>query len=112
MTHPGWIAMGLALILIGGWLIRWANRNSMTAMIRDATVGVAIDTMTKHGRPNMPPDMQAKIDDIANAKGATGKAKKIASYGVRNSMSQVFGVAGFIMLVTGLMMVVFGFMYG
>ena len=112
MTHPGWIAIGLAMIIAGIWLIRWANRNSMAGAIRDATVGIAVDAITKRGRPSMPPEIQAKMADVANAKGATGKAKKIASYGVRNSMSQVFGVAGFILFVTGLMVAIFGFMYG
>ena len=40
MTHPGWIAIGLVMVLVGIWLIRWANRYSMTGAIADA-IGVA-----------------------------------------------------------------------
>lgn len=111
MTHPGWVGIGLAMVLIGIWLIRWANRNSMTGAIADATAEAAFGAIRKRGRPDMPAGIKSRLDDVAGAPTATGKARKIASYTFRHAMSQVFGIAGFIILVAGLLLVVFGAFY-
>ncbi|MBR2536758.1 MAG: hypothetical protein IKE66_11875 [Hyphomicrobium sp.] len=111
MTHPGWVAIGLAMVLIGIWLIRWANRNSMTGAIADATAEAAIGALKKRGRPDMPADIRARLDDVAGAPTATGKARKVARYAFRHAMSQVFGIAGFIMVMAGLLLAVFGAFY-
>lgn len=111
ITHPAWIAYGLIAALIGIWLIRWASRNNMASAIRDATVGVALDTIAKRGRPGMPAELRAKVDDIRNAQGKSGKARKIASYGVRHSLSQIAGITGFILVMSGLVTAVLGVYY-
>lgn len=111
IAHPTWLVLGLAFALIGVWMIRWASRNNMASAIRDATVGVAIDAVARRGRPNMPPEIRAKIDTIKGAQGGTGKAKKIASYGIRHSLSQLFGVTGFILVMAGLVTAVLGVFY-
>jgi uncharacterized membrane protein len=112
MNHPGWIAIGIVLILVGIWLIRWANRNSMTSAIAEATAEAAYNTVRKGAAPEMPASIKARLDDVNSAPGKTGKAKKIAALGVRHALSQVFGVAGFIAVVVGIMLAVFGAMYG
>lgn len=111
IAHPGWVAIGLVMIVIGIWLVRWANRNSMTSAIADATAEAAISAVRKRGRPDMPSDIKTRFDDVSGAPSATGKAKKVAGYAFRHAMSQVFGVTGFIMIVVGLMMTVFGIFY-
>lgn len=47
MPHPGWVAIGIVMIGIGIWLIRWANRNNMIATMTDATTEAAISAMRK-----------------------------------------------------------------
>ena len=94
IAHPMWLAIGLLMSLIGIWLIRWASRNNMASAIKDATVGAALDTLAKRGRPD--------------GHGVDSKAKKVASYGLRNSMSQLFGATGFILLMAGLVTAVLG----
>jgi hypothetical protein len=111
IPHPTWIIYGLIAVLIGIWLIRWASRNNMASAIRDATVGVALDALAKRGRPEMPAELRAKVDDIRNASGKSGKAKKIASYGVRHSLSQIAGITGFILVMSGLVAAVLGVYY-
>jgi hypothetical protein len=96
LTHPGWVAIGLALIGIGVWLIRWANRNNMAAQIAGATAEAAAKALHRGAHPDAP---------------AQPKTKKIAGYGWRNAMSQLFGVIGFIATVVGVMLVVLGFFY-
>lgn len=92
MTHPEWVAIGLAMILIGIWLIRWANRNSMSAEIAAATADAAIGALKKRSGSETP----------------NGKPPKVVTYSFRHAMSQVFGVAGFIMVIAGLLLAIFG----
>lgn len=112
LTHPGWVAIGLGLILAGGWLIRWANRNNMNSAIASATADAAANAFRKRGRPDMPAEIKGRLDDVASAPTNAGKAKKIAGYGFRHAMSQLFGVIGFILVVTGIMLAVLGVFYG
>lgn len=111
MTHPGWVAVGFAMVLVGIWLIRWANRNSMTGAIADATAEAAIGAIKKRGRPDMPSEIRSRLDDVAGAPTTSGKARKVASYAFRHAMSQVFGIAGFVLLMAGLLLAVFGAFY-
>lgn len=112
LNHPGWIAIGLALIVAGIWLIRWANRNNMASAIAEATAEAAFKGIRKGAAPDMPATIKARLDDVNSAPTKTGKAKKIAGYGIRHALSQVFGVAGFILLVVGVMLVALGAFYG
>ncbi len=45
--HPLWISSGLLLMLAGFWLFRWANRNSATGEIANATKEVALNKLLK-----------------------------------------------------------------
>ncbi len=111
IAHPSWVAIGLGMLAVGIWLIRWANRNSMTAAIADATAEAAIGALRKRGRPDMPSEIKARLDDVAGAPTATGKAKKIAGYTFRHAMSQLFGVIGFVLALGGFLLAVLGVFY-
>ncbi len=112
LNHPGWIAIGIVLIVIGIWLVRWANRNSMTAAIADATAEAAFKSIRNRAAPEMPSAIKTRLDDVASAQSTAGKAKKIAGYGFRHAMSQLFGVIGFVTIVAGLLLAVLGAFYG
>ncbi len=111
MTHPGWVAIGIVMIAIGIWLIRWANRNNMISTMTEATTEVAISAMRKRGSPDMPSEIKARFDDVASEPTTTGKTKKVARYAVRHALSQVFGVMGFVAVVAGLLLAVLGVVY-
>lgn len=112
LAHPGWVAIGTALIFIGIWLIRWANRNNMAGAISSAAAEAAIHAVRKGTKPGMPAGMKARYDDVTSAPSTAGKAKKVAGYAFRNAMSQLFGVIGFFAAITGLMLIVLGLFYG
>ena len=111
LPHPSWVAIGLVLIGIGVWLIRWANRNNMAGQIAGAAAEAAAKALHRGAHSDMPSAIKTKYDDVTSQPTYTGKAKKIAGYGVRNAMSQLFGVTGFITTVVGLMFVVLGLFY-
>jgi uncharacterized membrane protein len=112
LQHPGWVALGIAMILVGVWLIRWANRNNMASVLSSAATEAAIGTMRKGShRGEVPSAIKAGYDDVASAPTHAGKAKKVTGYIFRNAMSQLFGVIGFIMVVVGLMLAVLGLFY-
>lgn len=108
IAHPAWLLAGLLMCAVGVWLVRWANRNNVAAAMKDATVSATLETIAKRGRPDVPPELKAKMSEITGAEGKTGKAKTVASYSIRNSLSQLFGAAGFILLMAGLVTAVIG----
>lgn len=108
INDPFWLFAGLALCVIGIWLIRWAARNNMSSEIKDAAVSATLSALAKRGRPDLPNNVKAKMSEFEAAGGVTGKAKTVARYAVRNSLSQVFGVLGFILLMAGLVTAAIG----
>ncbi|MEQ1652056.1 MAG: hypothetical protein ABL897_06190 [Hyphomicrobium sp.] len=111
IAHPGWLAIGIAMLLAGIWLIRWANRNNMASAIAGATADAAFKAIRKGGQLEMPGEIKTRLDDVSSAKTTSGKAKKVAAYGIRHAMSQLFGVIGFFCVVIGLMLAVLGVFY-
>lgn len=110
-AHPTWIAVGLAMVLIGAWLVRWASRNNMATAISGAAAEAAIKTLRKGAKVETPREIGSRIDDLRSAPGSTGKAKKVAGYAVRHAMSQLFGATGFIMIMAGLVTALLGVFY-
>lgn len=108
IDDAGWLVAGLALCAAGIWLIRWASRNNMASEIKDAAVSATMSALKKRGRPDIPDNVKARMSEFEAAQGVTGKAKTVASYAVRNSLSQVFGVLGFILLMAGLVTAAIG----
>jgi alcohol dehydrogenase class IV len=110
IQHPGWLALGIAMILVGIWLIRWANRNNMASAIAGAAAEAASKALHK-GTHGIPSDIKVRYEDVKSAPTKIGKAKKVAGYGFRHAMSQLFGVIGFFSLIIGLMLCVLGLFY-
>ena len=92
LTHPAWLVYGVLALLIGIWMIRWANRNKVTPAIRGATVGAAIDAVT-------------------GAHGTGRKSKKVAGYGVRKSLAQLSGITGFVLVAAGMLAAIMSVYY-
>jgi hypothetical protein len=111
IAHPLWIALGLVMLLIGVWLIRWAARNNMASAISSATAEAAFNTIRKGGKFEVPGEVRARMDDVRSAQGTTGKAKKVAGYAFRHAMSQLFGIVGFLLVTAGLVAIILGVYY-
>ncbi|MEQ1671129.1 MAG: hypothetical protein ABL893_09755 [Hyphomicrobium sp.] len=111
ILHPAWLALGIVMIAAGIWLIRWANRNNMASAIAGATADAAFKAVRHGAAPEVPAGIKARLDEVRAEQSTTGKAKKIAGYGIRHAMSQLFGVIGFFALIIGLMLVVLGLFY-
>ena len=96
-AHPKWIVAGVALILGGLWLFRWARRNDNSAAIAAATTGAAINKLRKNSVKSAGmPSPAARISTAAR---------------FRNSMAQLLGIVGILMLIAGLLAAVFGVFY-
>ena len=95
--HPIWIFSGVALVLIGFWLLGWAtSRDTATA---DATGQRKLSKLFRRGQHNAPSTA------AANAPPSRTKTN------FRRAMSQLFGLIGFLLIVTGLMAAVLGVFY-
>ncbi len=101
LAHPKWIFFGIASVLFGVWLIRWAARNNMAGRISDATAESAADGLRARGK--------AGVDQLRSSEKAT--REKVARYSARNSMSQLAGIIGFMLVMGGLLAVVLGVYY-
>lgn len=108
LAHPGWVALGLALVILGAWMMRWANRHNVGAVLADATTDAAIGAFRNRGRPEIPDEIRARIDDVSSAPTSMGKARKVAGYALRHAASQLVGIAGFVSVVAGLAVAAFG----
>ncbi len=96
-AHPKWILAGVALILGGLWLFRWARRNDASEAIAAATADVAINKLRKNSpKPAGAPSPAARISTATR---------------FRNSMAQLAGILGILMLISGLVAAVFGIFY-
>jgi hypothetical protein len=96
--HPHWIVAGVLLILVGFWLFRWARRNDASAEVKAAATEAAVNKLLKNSPGKVPAASPAA-------------AKKRAATNFRNSMSQLFGIVGFLMIIAGLVAIVFGIFY-
>jgi hypothetical protein len=93
--HPLWISSGLLLMLAGFWLFRWANRNSATGEIANATKEVALNKLLKGSQ----------------GREASPASKNLPAHNFRRAMSQLFGIIGFLLIIVGLMSLLLGIFY-
>lgn len=110
-SHPAWIVSGVIMMAIGIWMIRWANRHNVARELAGAAANAAITTLRKGGKLEVPSELGARVSEIASAKGATGKTKKVAGYVARQALSQLFGTGGFILAVAGFLTALLGVFY-
>lgn len=108
LAHPGWVAIGLALVILGAWMVRWANRHNMGSVLADATTEAAMGALRNRGRPDVPDEIRSRIDDLSSAPTSMGKARKVAGYAFRHAASHLVGIAGFVGIVVGLALAAFG----
>jgi hypothetical protein len=97
--HPLWIFSGVALVLVGFWLFRWATHSDTAGQIADATGRGKLRSLFRRGQPNAP------------STAATNAPPSRTATNFRRAMSQLFGIIGFLLIIAGLMAVVLGVFY-
>ncbi|HVZ04689.1 hypothetical protein [Hyphomicrobium sp.] len=91
--HPLWISSGILLLIFGGLLFRWARRDNAGERIAIATRESAVNKLFKGG-------------DTPRA-----AAQPLGRHYFRRAMAQFFGIAGFLLIIAGLMATVLGIFY-
>lgn len=91
-----------------GWMFRsWASRNSLTSLGMDAAKSAAWDSVRNRQMPSVPGEYQQKFEELKHASN-TDRAKKVAGYGVRHVLASFVGMAGWVLLLAGLVMAALG----
>lgn len=108
IASPTLLIAGIVLLVIG-WLLRgWASRHDLTSIATDAATGAAWDAVKKRGLPEMPAEVSGRLEEFKAEASSLGRAKKVAGYAARHVVAQVAGVAGWIGLLAGLVLVPLG----
>jgi hypothetical protein len=99
IAHPTWLAAGIALFLIGVWFWRWSQRHSLD--VKSAAIGAAWQG-ARSGKLDVPDDLKAKFQDIANEKSNTRRAAKAGGTVARHFLAKIFGMVGLVGMLSGL----------
>ncbi len=102
-VHSPWLlGAGLAVLLLGGLLWRWAQRNSID--IRGAAVSSAIATARSGLLPGVPDHLKGHVDKIAAAGSNTARAKMVGGTVARHFMAKAVRMAGLVGIIAGIAM--------
>jgi uncharacterized membrane protein YraQ (UPF0718 family) len=99
--HPLWTFSGVALVLVGFWLFRWATSSN--------TSGRSASTAEQGKLRGLFRRRKSQADAPSTA-GTNATPSKTAS-NFRRAMSQLFGIIGFLLIIAGLMAAVLGVFY-
>lgn len=107
MNHPGLLAGGAVLAMIGVVLWRWAARHDLKGMAVDAAWQLA------KGRGNLTAaadsDLGRKLQDLQADSSNVGRATKVAGYAARHFAAQVANVAGLVSMLGGAALIALAF---
>lgn len=108
IAHPSWLGAGVALFLIGFWFWRWSSRNNIDVK------GMAISAAwqgARQGKLDVPDELKAKFNDIANETSNTKRATKAGGTVIRHFVAKVFGLVGLVGMLGGLALSAAGIWY-
>lgn len=98
VAHPVLLATGLALLVVGWLLRRWAARHSLTDQATDA----AWEAVRKRDAGVLQRELADRVGEIRSTGSTLGAAKKVAGLGVRHVLAQVAGWTGLVAVIAGL----------
>jgi hypothetical protein len=104
--NPTLFGIGLAVLVVGIWMWRWAGRNSVN--LTGAALSTAMASARSGKMPAVPDDLKGHFDKVAGAKSHTDRAKAVGGTVARHFMAKVVGMAGMIGVVAGLAMAAAG----
>ena len=99
--RPSLLLVGIAIFIVGWLLRRWAARHDMMGMVTGAVTGAAWQAVKNRKVPDMPGELTSKMQEFQAEGSNVGKAKKAAGYAARHFIAQVAGLAGWIGLLGG-----------
>jgi hypothetical protein len=104
--NPILFGIGLAVLVVGFWMWRWAGRNSVN--IAGAALSTAVTSARSGKMPSIPADLQGHLDKVVGASSHAERAKVVGGTVARHFMAKAVGMAGMIGVLAGLAMAAAG----
>ncbi len=104
--NPIVFGIGIAALIAGFMLWRWASRNSVN--LKGAALSTAISTARSGKIPSVPDELKGHFDKVAGAGSHTERAKVVGGTVARHFMAKVVGLAGLVGVLAGIAMIAAG----
>lgn len=104
--NPIVFGIGIAALIVGFLLWRWAGRNSVN--LKGAALNSALATARSGKMPAMPDELKGHLDKVVGAGSHTERAKVVGGTVARHFMAKVVGLAGLVGVLAGLAMIAAG----
>ena len=102
IAHPALFIGGLAALVIGFLLRRWAARHDLKGALAGGVKHVAMDAI-RHGKDGHKSNpLTDKLHEVVAHGSHTGKAKAVAGIAARHFVAQVVSIAGLVAILGGL----------
>jgi hypothetical protein len=98
--NPILFGIGIAVLLVGIWMWRWAGRH--TVNLAGAALSSAVATARSGKMPSVPDDLKGHFDKVVGAGSNTERAKVVSGTVARHFMAKVAGMAGMIGILAGM----------
>jgi len=102
IAHPWILGVGIAALVVGYLLRRWASRHDLVDVATDAALSAAWSTVTRRRLPGVPEEISSRVRDVTNEASHVGKAGKVAGMAARHVLAQAAALAGLVLLVLGI----------
>jgi hypothetical protein len=103
LSHPWMIVAGLALLVLGFFMKRWASRHDLKDLAVDAAWQVAKAKGDLTAAQSS--DIGQRFKELADEQSNVGRAKKVAGHAVRHVVAQVLGIAGMTAMLVGVILI-------
>jgi hypothetical protein len=104
--NPILFAIGLAVLVVGFLLWRWAGRNSVN--LAGAALSTAVSSARSGKMPTVPDNLKGHLDKVVGAGSNTERAKVVGGTVARHFMAKFVGMAGMVGVLAGLAMAAAG----
>jgi hypothetical protein len=98
--NPTLFGIGLAVLIVGFLLWRWASRNSVN--LAGAALSTAVSSARSGKMPTVPDDLKGHLDKVVSAGSNAARAKVVGGTVARHFMAKVVGMAGMVGVLLGL----------
>lgn len=108
LSHPYLLAGGVALLVIGGWLWRWASRHDLKGLAVDAAWQMA----KARGDLSTETELGNRLKELKADTSHVGRARTAAGHVGRHLAAQVASIASLIALIIGALLIAAAFYLG
>ena len=106
IQNPIVFGIGIAALIVGFMMWRWAGRNRVN--LKGAVLSSAMATARSGKMPGVPDELKGHLDKVAGAGSHTARAKVVGGTVARHFMAKVVGLAGLMGVLAGLAMIAAG----